>query len=336
MAAAASLSALPKSKSSNAAPTTTPAPIPSASAHQQAEDYLQAADNSDFAHPDHVITERNYSGFEDLVIVCCHAIYIPNAESHDFPLYSPQDERNWHLAPFQKSSQETGKPGEHVTFMQHAQVGIDALTINPTNADLEKNILVFSGGPTKQDKTDMSEARSYYHAALAEELAQGHLGGGRTHSLFARGRILLEEHATDSLQNLLLSILLFRRTTGHYPRQIRLITHAFKSKRFLELHAPALRWPASRIQVQGIDPVMSSTDLESTLKGEEEFGYALWKEDPLGGREKLSGKRRQRGWDESVIGELLEGLEEGVRQLVEGKVPDKVPWGNERTSEVEV
>jgi hypothetical protein len=325
MAAAASLSALPKSKSS-AAPTNTPATITSDSAHQQAENALRAAGNPDFSHPDHVITRRNYSGFEDLIIVCCHAIYVPSAESPSFPLHSPHNERNWLLAPFQQSCPETGKPGEHTTFMAHAQAGLDALIVNPTNADLEKNILVFSGGPTKQATTPMSEARSYYHAALAEELAQGHLGGGRTHSLFTRGRILLEEHATDSLQNLLLSIILFRKTTGHYPRQIRLVTHAFKAKRFLELHAPAIQWPAARIQVQGIDPVMSSVELESTLKGEREFGYALWEEDPLGGGERLSAKRTQRGWEGSVVAELVEGLEKEVRQLVEGVGLERVPW----------
>jgi hypothetical protein len=328
----ASLSALPKSKSSNAAPAPV---VPSASAHQQAESHLQAADNPDFSHPDHVIKRPNYNGFEDLIIVCCHAIYTPSADSDDFPLRTPYDERNWLLAPFQKSDPETGKLGEHTTFIAHAQAGIDALIVNPTNADLETNILVFSGGPTKRPSTDMSEARSYYHAALANELAQGHLGGGRTHSLFTRGRILLEEHATDSLQNLLFSILLFRRKTGQYPRHIRLVTHAFKSKRFLELHAPAIRWPADRIQVQGIDPVMSAVELESTLKGEEEFGAGLWKADPLAAGEKLSGKRRQRGWDGSVAGELVEGLEEEVRELVGGRVPEKVPWEDEKGDGVE-
>jgi hypothetical protein len=204
-----------------------------------------------------VIPRRNYSGFEDLIIVCCHAIYLPDAEEHDFPLRSPQNESNWLLAPFQKSNTDTGKPGEHSTFVAHAQAGVDALIISPDNVDLETNLLIFSGGATKRPKIDMSEARSYYHAALAQELAEGHYGGGKTHRLFSKGRILLEESATDSFQNLLFSILLFRRTTGSYPRQIRIITHAFKTKRFLELHAPAIRWPQNRIQVQGIDPVMS-------------------------------------------------------------------------------
>jgi hypothetical protein len=333
-AAATTLSALPRSKSSGAPTNHVTATITSdsTSAHQQAEDALQSASNPDFVHPDHVIPRPNYSGFEDLIIVCCHAVYLPEADSHNFPLHSPHDERNWLLAPFQKSDPKTGKPGEQSTFLAHAQAGLNALTICPSNADLEKNILIFSGGATKRSITSTSEARSYYHAALAEELANGHYGGGRTHQLFAKGRILLEEHATDSLQNLLFSILLFRRTTGNYPRHVRLITHAFKSKRFLELHAPALRWPASRMQVQGIDPVMSSAELDSTLDGEEMFGYSLWDEDPLGVGQKLSGKRKERGWDGSVVDEIVEGLEDGIRGLVKGEVPVKLPWEEEEST----
>ncbi|KAH7083112.1 hypothetical protein BKA63DRAFT_584312 [Paraphoma chrysanthemicola] len=332
MASAAPSSALPKSKTgaSTSTKATDLAPAPPTShepsAHQQAEEDLRGSENPDFEHPDHVIPRRNYSGFEDLIIVCCHAVYLPDAEEHDFPLRSPQNESNWLLAPFQRSNSDTGKPGEQSTFVAHAQAGVNALIISPDNADLEKNLLIFSGGATKRPETDMSEARSYYHAALAEELAEGHYGGGKTHRLFSKGRILLEENATDSFQNLLLSILLFRRTTGSYPRHVRVITHAFKTKRFLELHAPALRWPQNRIQVQGIDPVMSSTELDSTLDGEEAFGYGLWDDDPLGSGKRLSGKRKQRGWNDAIIEGLVEGLEDSVKQLLLGVVPARLPW----------
>jgi hypothetical protein len=208
----------------------------------------------------------------------------------------------------------------------HAKAGVNALIVSPEDSRRETNLLIFSGGATKRSLTPMSEARSYYHAALAEELAEGHRGGGRTHSLFSKGRILLEEHATDSFQNLLFSILLFRKTTGSYPRTIRIVTHAFKGPRFLELHAPAIRWPRNRVQVQGIDPIMSSSELETTLDGEKKLGFAPWKEDALGTGELLTGKRKQRGWDTSVLVELTEGLEESVKELAQGAVPDILPW----------
>ncbi|KAK3210257.1 hypothetical protein GRF29_44g2152842 [Pseudopithomyces chartarum] len=282
--------------------------------------------NENFTPPDHIVPPPDYSGFENLVIVCCHGIFHPDASSSDFPLHSPYDEKNWHLAPFQRSNPGTSKPGEQETFVAHALAGIDALT-NELSPDVpNKTLLAFSGGPTKSSLTSLSEARSYYHAVLAQELARGNIGGGQAHELLSKGRILLEEHATDSFQNLLFSILLFRRTTGHYPSHIRVITHAFKAKRFLNLHAPAILWPAERIQVQGIDPIMSSAELEETVDGEQRYGYAPWLEDPLGTGELLAGKRRKRGWDGQFASQLTEGLEDSVKALCLGTVSEQLPW----------
>ncbi|KAF2994404.1 hypothetical protein E8E13_003010 [Curvularia kusanoi] len=305
MVSAANLTALPRSRAhteSGPASATQLAEAPAvAHQHQTIEQ-----DNPDFKHPEQLEASgpRYNKKIENLVVVCCHAIFHPDVEASDFPTYSPHDESNWHLAAFQKSDPTTGKPGEHETFLAHIQAGLDAMTTG-TNAtwkedvpwNQDSTILVFSGGATKRSLTPLSEARSYYHAALAVELAQGHIGGGRARQLYSKGRILLEEQATDSLQNLVFSILLFRQSIGQYPKNIRVITHAFKSKRFLELHATAIRWPKDRVQVQGIDPIMSSAEMESTLEGEEKFGFAPWKKDPLGTGETLGGKRKQRGWD---------------------------------------
>ncbi|KAF1911067.1 hypothetical protein BDU57DRAFT_524760 [Ampelomyces quisqualis] len=321
------MTALPKSKSSRLPPNPNHAPP---SAHHQAESALNAASNNpNFNHPDHVIPRPDYSRFQDLIIVCCHAIYLPDADAHDFPLYSPHDQSNWVLAPFQNANPETGKPGEHTTFLAHATAGLRALTISPDNTDLEKNLLILSGGATKPDMTSMTEARSYYHALLADELLSGHHGGGPTHALYTRGRILLEQHATDSLQNLLFSILLFRQTVGRYPRHVRLITHAFKARRVLQLHAAAIKWPKNRILVQGIDPIMSSQELQSAIDGEETSGYTPWEADPLGSGQELSHKRKQRGWDGSVVDALTHGLEACVKELVQGRVVGRLPWEND-------
>lgn len=297
-----------------------------AAAHERSVQDWRAAEDSDFVHPDHVIPPRSYNRVENLIIVCCHAIFLPDADSSSFPLQSPHYEPNWLLAPFQKSNPGTGKLGEHETFLAHVKAGLDALTLGTDPEHPPSSLLVLSGGATKRSETPMSEARSYYHAALAEELVEGHLHGGRAHKMFSKGYILLEEQATDSFQNLLFSILLFRQTTGDYPKHIRIITHAFKAKRFLELHAPTLRWPKHRVHVQGIDPVMSTTDLESTLDGEEQHGYAPWKDDPLGVGERLSMKRKERGWNAPTGKQLVEGLEPSVRVLLGGEVPESLPW----------
>ncbi|KAF2853086.1 hypothetical protein T440DRAFT_318329 [Plenodomus tracheiphilus IPT5] len=323
MASTTPLTSLPKSKS-------TPASVSTATtdyaAHANINHDWQTPEDPDFIHPDHVIPPPSYPSAENLVIVCCHAIFLPDAETAEFPLHSPHDERNWLLAPFQKSNPETGKPGEHETFLAHVKAGLDALTVGTDQEHPPSNLLVLSGGVTKRSQTTMSEARSYYHAVLAEELAEGHLHGGRAHHMFSKGYVLLEEQATDSLQNLFFSIILFRKTTGIYPKQIRIITHAFKSARFLELHGPAIRWPADRIQVQGIDPVMSGAELKETLHGEEQYGYEPWKTDPLGVGETLGAKRRQRGWDDSCLAGLEDGVEHSVRELLHGRVSEQLPW----------
>ncbi|KAF2193495.1 hypothetical protein K469DRAFT_712256 [Zopfia rhizophila CBS 207.26] len=299
--------------------------------HQDLENGHQSTNIPNFAHPHHAIPPRSFDGVDNLIIVCCHAIFHPNASSPSFPLSTPYDERNWHLAPFQKSDPRTGKPGEHETFLSHISAGLDVLAIGSW---ADTSILVLSGGVTKKTLTSLSEARSYYNAALAQALSEGHKHGGRVRKLFDDGRILLEEHATDSFQNLLFSILLFWRTTGAYPKRIRVITHAFKAKRFLDLHAPAIRWPVDRIRVQGIDPAMSSVEYDDTVKGEERFGYGLWREDPLGVGEALDRKRKQRGWDKGIAQKLSDGLERSVKQLLNGEVTNVLPWTESITSTV--
>lgn len=332
MASATHLTGLPKSRAhTEDCLFTAKRTEPASAFHNEAS----TIDNPNFEHPDQLEASgpKYNKNIEDLVIVCCHAIYHPDVEAPNFPTHNPHDEDNWHLAPFQKSDLATGKPGEHETFLAHIQASLDIMTTGPNATwkedvpwNQDKTILVFSGGATKQDLTLLTEARSYYHAALAQELSQGHIGGGRAHQLYSKGRILLEEYATDSYQNLLFSILLFRQTIGRYPKNIRVITHAFKSKRFLELHAPAIHWPMDRIHVQGLDPVMSIAEVESTLEGEAKFGYGPWKQDPLGTGSVLSGKRKQRGWKDKQAEILTQGLEESVKSLLQGEYSKELPW----------
>lgn len=120
--------------------------------------------------------------------------------------------------------------------------------------------------------------------------------------------------------------MLFRKATGKYPKQIRVITHAFKAKRFLELHAPTIKWPKNRIQVQGIDPVMPKDALRSTLLGEEKSGYAAWEQDPMGTGDLLGGKRQVRGWNASTGAKHFKDLEDSVKDLFQGIVSDELPW----------
>lgn len=78
---------------------------------------------------------------------------------------------------------------------------------------------------------------------------------------------------------------------------------------------------------------MSGAELERTLAGEQKTGYSPWKEDPLGTGELLIAKRKERGWDESIVDELAEDLEDSVKELLRGTVPDRLPWEADTGSE---
>ncbi|KAK5285090.1 hypothetical protein LTR16_004769, partial [Cryomyces antarcticus] len=160
----------------------------------------------------------------DLIILCCHAIYARGPNSS--VLNNPYDESQWHLQPFQR--------GEHETFMQHIAASFAYIT---TSTAHERTMLVISGGATKQGEgVVISEAHSYLHA-YCDGQTQTRVGAVGVNvdaeTLLSEGQVLLEEYATDSFQNLLFSILRFRRAVGTWPRMITVVTHAFKAERFL-------------------------------------------------------------------------------------------------------
>ena len=200
-----------------------------------------------------------------LVILCCHAVYYGTLGS------DPRDENNWALKPFQRST--ATKSGEHETFLQHAFAAVQL-----SNAD---TLIAFSGGPTDSNYPDLSEARSYLNAfgdwcaAIGLEVPKVARAGGSGEG------ILLEERATDSYQNVLFSILAFRRRTGYYPEQLTIITHAFKNDRFLHLHSRALKWPAERVKVLGINPPFTresslSSDLIIAFLAHSFSNHVVW------------------------------------------------------------
>ncbi|EON69514.1 hypothetical protein W97_08774 [Coniosporium apollinis CBS 100218] len=235
-----------------------------------------------------------------LIVVCCHAFYVPNGPNPILPhesdpnLANPYLESNWHLKPFQRSP--FAKPGEHETFIQHILAGLQAILHGQSADDC---VLVFSGGQTERSIRPLSEAASYWNAARGVlRQTSGEHQISLLLSLRGKSRILLEEHATDSYQNLLFSIIAFRKAWGCYPKSVRVVTHAFKAKRFMALHARAIRWPEHRFQVQGIDPIMSYSELELTKRGEEINAYGQFLNDLYGTKLAHSLKRKERGWDE--------------------------------------
>jgi hypothetical protein len=235
--------------------------------------------------------------YTHLILVCCHATFRGG---------NPDVEASWILQDFQRSNTATGKAGEHHTFMQHIATGTSILAKDPSA------LLLFSGGKT-QTQVDTTEAESYQrvNSIMNERIHNAPYDSHLT------ARCDVETHATDSMQNLLFSIIRFRQLTGAYPEQVTVITHAFKELRFLELHGPAIRYPGDRLRVYGINPPMTIAELRDVQDGERKRGYDTFLKDPYGAGEVLGKKRITRGWDAGVIGQIADGLEDEVKRLLE-------------------
>ncbi|KEQ91698.1 hypothetical protein AUEXF2481DRAFT_82958 [Aureobasidium subglaciale EXF-2481] len=247
----------------------------------------------------------------ELIVVCCHAICTDSL--------NPHEEQSWLLKPFQKSDPTTGKPGEHETFLLHIQAGASALRRAGT-------VLVFSGAKTERD-APLSEADSYRNV-LTQCLGESNV----VQQALANGRIVCEDAATDSYQNLLFSLIKYYEVEGKWPQMITVITHSFKEARFLECHADAICWPRKMIRVQGINPPFPLSELRDVQRLERET-LDLFRADPHGVYAPLSSKRAARQWSEDT--DLLRGISDAsvrhsLQELLETRertmFSQQLPW----------
>ena len=63
---------------------------------------------------------------------------------------------------------------------------------------------------------------------------------------FLLERVVSEEFARDSYENLLFSICRFHEVTGRYPDKITVVGFGFKTRRFVDLHRKAVRFPEDK------------------------------------------------------------------------------------------
>jgi hypothetical protein len=201
---------------------------------------------------------------ENLVLVAGHAVYVGRDGGDDD---DPSGDDVWVLQDFQR--------GEPRFYIEHIRRGVELA------ASDARALLVFSGGQTRREAGQKSEAEGY--RALAERFRWWGAGG-------VRARATNEEFARDSFENLLFGICRFYECARRFPQKITVVSWAFKEKRFM-LHREALRFPAARFTFVGAN---NPSDLDAALRGEMRNAIEPFTRDPYGTGEQLSAKRRER------------------------------------------
>lgn len=206
-----------------------------------------------------------YTKLNSLVMVAGHAVYTSSKCD------KPEGEDSWFLEPYQKH------PGQASTFVDHIKAGVVAA------AAIEDALLLFSGGETRKDAGPRSEAQSYWNVAESKDWF------GKEKSV--RWRTLTEEFARDSFENLMFSLCRFRELTGHYPKNITVVSYDFKQRRFTDLHRHALRFPESQFSFVGVPTSIASQI--AAVEGESKV-LEMFQEDPYGCKGDLRKKRINR------------------------------------------
>ena len=143
----------------------------------------------------------------DLVVVCGHAVFVGS----DFT--RADDEASWFLEEYQKTE------GQGRALMAQMRAGVHAIASNP------EALLVFSGGKTRLDAGSVGEAASYWLASRAARWFGFDVDN-------VERRAFTEDHARDSLENVLFSVARFRELTGKVPRNLTVVSYEFKRERF--------------------------------------------------------------------------------------------------------
>lgn len=217
-------------------------------------------------------------------------------------------------------------------------------------------------GPTAPG-TALSEARSYANLAAANNYwsllpapSQPPSSPHPLSPLALHPRILCEERALDSHQNILFSLVHFWRCVDpphtRWPARLTIVSHAFKRRRLVGAHCAAVGWwglgnhqsPGEDQEEEVVFVGINPPGVPEVLAAEERAVEA-WGRDPQGRGEALRGKRRGRNpWgvaqtlflgneERARSGVATELLEDGREEvLVEGGWR---PWGRreERTFE---
>lgn len=207
------------------------------------------------------------TGLRDLVIVACHSVWQGGPGTS---LDRPENADAWVWEPYQR-----GVPGQADSLIDHMRAGVTAVA---ANADA---LLLFSGGATRLAAGPLTEAASYW----AVTNAASWFG----EAVAVKGRAHVEEHARDSMENLLFGLCRFREITGRYPRTTSLVSYDVKEARFRDMHAASLRLPLDAFKFVG-----TKAPNQEAAEAGEAATRAMWDADPWGCGGTLGAKRAAR------------------------------------------
>lgn len=206
-------------------------------------------------------SEMNPLAFSHMILVPCHAVF------RGTDLMDVGKESDWSLSDLQLKYKQLP------AFLSHIETGMTLLNDDPNT------LLIFSGGQTHADVGARSEASSY--EMVTKALSQN----------VPHDRILTEDFARDSFENLMYSLCRFREFTGRYPLNVTVVGLALKQFRFTELHRKALGFPRETFKYVGIDGVVTNDELK---KGEFVHAVKPFSSDMYGCRGSLLKKKISR------------------------------------------
>jgi hypothetical protein len=120
----------------------------------------------------------------------------------------------------------------------------------------ENSVACISGGYTRENVLQLSEAESYYNI-----LKMGNWFGMPE----VADRILLDTNATDSLGNVVFSIAAFYDKYGYYPEELTIVGFPFKERRFRQ-HCLSIGWKKEINYIHSMNPPLCI--LNEALTGE--------------------------------------------------------------------
>ncbi|KFY16130.1 hypothetical protein V492_01547 [Pseudogymnoascus sp. VKM F-4246] len=202
-----------------------------------------------------------------LVVVCCLATWVGSMDADNEWIAMPEqgEMRGWSL--------NMATPSEKECWKRQILKGLEVL-----KAMDGQGVLMFSGGPWLE--WNQTSAATSYHNLAKTSNYWGSFKGEKYKDY--PSRIIKEERAMDSLQNIMFSLIEFNRRYRFFPEEMTVISYELKRARFEKLHfrtAKDIRLPTDQAGVvvswQGIPTFIGINPRELNDKSKSDKAAAL-------------------------------------------------------------